>query len=78
MAAAISMFAIQLVLNVAWSGILFGLCSPGAGLLAILALWCAIAATIVTFHRIVALAGWTLTAYLAWVSFASESRTAAW
>lgn len=77
-APAISMFAVQLVLNVAWSGIFFGLRSPGAGLLAILALWCAIAATIVSFHRVVALAGWMLTPYLAWVSFALALNFEIW
>jgi translocator protein len=77
-APAISMFAVQLILNVAWSGIFFGLRSPGAGLLAILALWCAIAATIFAFHRIVALAGWTLAPYLAWVSFALALNFEIW
>ena len=67
---ALSIFVLQLILNVAWSGLFFGLHLPGAGLLAIVVLWCAIAATIVSFGRAVALAGWILVPYLAWVSFA--------
>jgi translocator protein len=77
-APAISIFVIQLILNVAWSGLFFGLHSSGAGLLTILSLWCAIAATIVIFHRTVALAGWILVPYLAWVSFALVLNVAIW
>ncbi len=75
---ALSIFAIQLILNVAWSGLFFGLRSPGAGLLAIVALWCAIAATILSFRRAVALAGWILVPYLAWVSFAMALNFEIW
>ena len=75
---ALSIFAIQLSLNIAWSGLFFGLHSPGAGLLAIVALWCAIAATILSFRRAVALAGWILVPYLAWVSFAMALNFEIW
>ena len=75
---ALSIFAIQLILNVAWSGLFFELRSPGAGLLAIVALWCAIAATILSFRRTVALAGWILVPYLAWVSFAMALNFEIW
>jgi translocator protein len=77
-APAISIFAIQLTLSVAWSGLFFGLHSPGAGLLTIVALWCAIAATIVTFRCAAALAGWILVPYLAWVSFALALNFEIW
>jgi benzodiazapine receptor len=75
---ALSIFAIQLFLNVAWSGVFFGLHSPGAGLLAIVPLWCAIAATILSFRRVVASAGWILVPYLAWVSFAMALNFEIW
>lgn len=75
---ALSIFAIQLILNVAWSGLFFGLHSSGATLLAIVALWCAIAATIVSFRRVVTLAGWILVPYLAWVSFAVALNFEIW
>ena len=75
---ALSIFAIQLILNVAWSGLFFGLHSPGAGLLAIVALWCAIAATILSFRRAVTFAGWILVPYLAWVSFAMALNFEIW
>jgi translocator protein len=75
---ALSIFAIQLILNVAWSGLFFGLHSPGAGLLAIVALWCAIAATILSFRHAVTIAGWILVPYLAWVSFAMALNFEIW
>jgi len=75
---ALSIFAIQLILNVAWSGLFFGLNSPGAALLVIVALWCAIAATILSFRRAVAFAGWILVPYLAWVSFAMALNFEIW
>jgi translocator protein len=75
---ALSIFATQLILNVAWSGLFFGLHSPGAGLLAIVPLWCAIAATIMSFNRAVASAGWILVPYLAWVSFAMALNFEIW
>jgi benzodiazapine receptor len=75
---ALSIFAIQLILNVVWSALFFGLHSPGAGLLAIVALWCAIAATIVGFRHAIALAGWILVPYLAWVSFAVALNFEIW
>jgi benzodiazapine receptor len=75
---ALSIFAIQLILNVAWSGLLFGLHSPGAVLLTIVALWCAIAATILSLRRTVAFAGWILVPYLVWVSFAMALNCEIW
>jgi benzodiazapine receptor len=63
-------FAVQLVLNVLWSLAFFGLRSPLAGLVVIVALWIAILATVVVFHRISGWATFLLVPYLAWVSFA--------
>ena len=75
---ALSIFAIQLILNVVWSGVFFGLHSPGPAFLTIVALWCAIAGTIVSFRRTLALAGWILVPYLAWVSFALALNFEIW
>ncbi len=66
----VGLFAVQLALNVAWSGLFFGLRSPLAALVEIGVLWCAIAATLVAFRRISTGAGWLLVPYLAWVGFA--------
>lgn len=67
----INMFLIQLVLNVLWSVIFFGMKNPALALVDILALWVAIILTIKSFSEINKLAGKLLIPYLLWVSFAS-------
>lgn len=71
-------FAVQLALNVAWSGLFFGLRSPLFGLIDIAALWVAIAATIALFAAHSPLAAWLMAPYLAWVSFAGALNWAVW
>lgn len=68
---AISIFAVQLVLNVLWSVIFFGLQSILGGLIEIVFLWIAILATITAFYRISKAAGILLLPYIAWVTIAS-------
>ncbi|MDO8638719.1 MAG: TspO/MBR family protein [Candidatus Daviesbacteria bacterium] len=67
---AIRIFAIQLILNTAWSIIFFGMRNPALALVNIVALWVSIFLTIKTFYKINKLAGQLLLPYLAWVSFA--------
>jgi translocator protein len=74
----LSLFAVQLGLNVAWSWIFFGMHQPGWALLEIAVLWVAIVATIAVFFRRSKLAGWLLVPYLCWVSFASVLNFAIW
>jgi tryptophan-rich sensory protein len=68
---ALSIFALQLVLNILWSILFFGLRSPLAGLADIAALWLIILLTILLFSRISKIAAWLLVPYLLWVSFAT-------
>lgn len=68
---AVNIFAIQLGLNVLWSLAFFGLKSPIAGFVVIVALWAAIAATIVKFMKISRNAGLPLIPYIVWVSIAA-------
>jgi tryptophan-rich sensory protein len=68
---ALTIFGIQLALNLAWSWLFFGLQSPLLGLWCIGAMWLAIVATIVVFYRHSRVAAYLLVPYLAWVSFAS-------
>lgn len=72
------LFAIQLGLNVAWSWLFFGLRSPGLGLIDIVFLWIAIAATMVVFWRRSLVAGLLFVPYLAWVTFAGGLNLAIW
>jgi benzodiazapine receptor len=67
---ALALFGLQLVLNVLWSVLFFGLRSPGAAFIEIVILWGAILATIVAFARVSKPAAWLLLPYILWVSFA--------
>jgi len=67
---AMSVFAIQLTLNVLWSYLFFGFHLPLAALIEMGVLWLAIAVTLRAFARLSAPAGWLLVPYLAWVTYA--------
>ncbi len=75
---ALTLFALQLALNLAWSGLFFGLQAVGAALVEIVALWLAIVATGVAFMRIDRAAAWLLVPYAAWVAFAAVLNAAIW
>ncbi|MFH1002611.1 MAG: TspO/MBR family protein, partial [Chloroflexota bacterium] len=73
---ALVIFLVQLVLNVLWSVVFFGLESPLYGVVVIVALWLAILLTIIRFYPISTLAGTLLLPYLGWVSFAAALNVA--
>ena len=68
---ALGVFAGQLLLNILWSLVFFGLHNINAGLVCIAALWMFILATMMAFARVSKPAMWLLVPYLLWVSFAS-------
>jgi benzodiazapine receptor len=74
----IAIFALQLILNILWSVIFFGLKLPGLALFELIALWFAILYTIVNFHRISKPASYLLLPYIAWVSFAGYLNFVLW
>ncbi len=74
--AALTLFFVQLALNLAWSGIFFALRSPGWALVEVGVLWLAILATTVLFFRHSTWAGVLMVPYLLWVGFASALNTA--
>lgn len=63
-------FFVQLILNILWSAVFFGLQSPFLGLMDIVLLWIVILLTILSFLKISKFAGALLIPYLLWVSFA--------
>ena len=67
----LTLFTVQLALNVAWSWIFFGMHQPGWAFLEVLVLWLAIISTTVAFWRRSKIAACLMTPYLAWVSFAA-------
>ena len=75
---ALCLFSSQLILNVTWSVLFFGLRSPIAALGGIAMLWVAIVATIVAFSRTSPAASWIMAPYRAWVTFASALNLAIW
>ncbi len=76
--AAILWFLAQLALNLAWTGLFFGLQAPGAALICLILFWLAIAMTFRCFWRIDRLAGLLLAPYLAWVGFAGVLNFMIW
>ena len=66
----LSLFGLQLILNVVWSFLFFGLRSPLLGLIEIVFLWVFIVLTILKFHKISKTAGLLLLPYIVWVSIA--------
>lgn len=68
---ALTIFAVQLGLNVLWSVAFFGLKAPLGGLIVIALLWFAILLTIQSFSRFSRAAGLLLLPYILWVSFAA-------
>ena len=74
----ITLFLVQLGLNVAWSFLFFGLRQPGLAFAEIVLLWCAILTTLIVFWRRTAAAGWLLLPYLLWVTFAVVLNFALW
>ena len=74
----LALFAVQLVLNVAWSWVFFRFHQTGWAVVEIGGLWVAILATTVVFFKNSKLAGSLMVPYLAWVSFASFLNFAIW
>lgn len=68
---AVEVFFLQLVLNVLWSVLFFGLESPFLAFLEIFALWFAIDLSIYYFYKVSRPAAWLLVPYIIWVSFAA-------
>ncbi len=75
---ALTLFFIQLGLNLAWSFIFFKFHQTGAALADIVFLWIAIAATIIKFAEISNPAAILLVPYLIWVTYASALNLAIW
>ena len=74
----LGLFGLQLMLNVGWSAIFFGMRSPGRAFGEILILLLAIAATAVSFWGRSATAALLFTPYLAWTTFAALLNFAIW
>ncbi|MGN6818427.1 MAG: TspO/MBR family protein [Sphingomonas sp.] len=67
---AIVLFVVQLLLNLAWSPLFFGMHQVSAALILLIGLLVAALATTLVFGRIRAAAAWLMVPYLAWLCFA--------
>lgn len=68
---ALALFALQLALNVAWSGAFFYLQSPLLGLVVIALFLLSLLACFTIFRHVDRIAAWLFVPYIAWVAFAS-------
>lgn len=69
--AIVTLFAVNLGLNILWSGLFFRLQRPDHALVEVGFLWLSIAALFVVLRRWSRAAAWLLVPYLAWVTFAA-------
>lgn len=75
---AMTLYGVQLALNVGWSMLFFGFRSPALALLEIGVLWAAIAAMTLLFWRQSRLAAILLFPYLGWTGFAAILNFTLW
>lgn len=75
---AITLFAIQLILNFFWSYIFFTVNEIGWAFVEIVVLWLFILFTIFSFASINKKAAWLLVPYISWVSFAAILTYTVW
>ena len=76
--AAMTVYATQLALNLAWSFLFFGARMIGVALADIVLLLTVILANAAMFARIDRIAGWLLVPYAVWVAFAGALNFALW
>ena len=75
---ALTLFAVQLILNAAWSWIFFGLHQPGWAFAEIVLLWASILATTAALFTVSTWAGVLFVPYLLWVTFAAGLNFTIW
>ena len=72
------LFALQFVLNLAWSFLFFNLHALGGAFIEIIAMLIAIILTLIAFYKINKTAAYLLIPYACWVSFASLLNFSIW
>lgn len=75
---ALSLFALQLLLNAAWSPLFFTLGLRGTAFADIVVLWAVLTATIALFARLSRPAAWLMVPYWAWTTFAALLSFTMW
>jgi translocator protein len=75
---ALALWSVQIALNTLWTPVFFGLQRMGAGLVVLICLWLAVAATTVAFWGHDGVAGALMVPYLVWVTVAGALNHAVW
>jgi len=75
---ALSLFMVQLALNALWSWLFFAWQRGALAFVDIVLLWVLIVVTLVSFWRVLPLAGALLIPYLLWVTFAAALNYSLW
>lgn len=75
---ALAFWALQIALNTLWTPVFFGLRHLKAGMVIILLLWLAVAATMVSLFTLDTVSGLMFVPYLVWVSVASMLNYSVW
>ena len=73
---ALTVYGVQLALNLGWTAAFFALQRPGWALVEIVVLLAAVVLTTVLFARLDAPAGWLMVPSVGWVAFATALTTA--
>jgi len=68
---ALIIFSVQIILNILWSAIFFGLHIIGIAYIELMLLWVFILITIIKFYKISKPAAYLLIPYILWVTFAA-------
>jgi tryptophan-rich sensory protein len=74
----LSLFLLQLALNLAWSWIFFHKHAIGPAAVEVFLLWCFVGATTLVFGRLLPAAAWLMAPYWVWVTFASILNASIW
>ncbi|CAN5741898.1 tryptophan-rich sensory protein [soil metagenome] len=74
----LTLFGLQLALNLGWSTVFFGLQKIGAAVATIFVLDVAVLVTLLSFRAVDRLAGLLMLPYLAWILFATVLNIALW
>ncbi len=75
---ALALWSVQIALNTLWTPVFFGLRRMGAGLVIIVLLWLAVAATMVAFWSHDWISGLLFAPYLLWVTIAAALNRSVW
>lgn len=73
-----ALWSLQIALNALWTPVFFGLQRIKLGMYVLIALWVAVAASVIAFWQVDWIAGLLFLPYLVWVSVAGALNASVW